>query len=218
MNLTLLTHYIPTPSENYQLVADLTIPGREYYCAKFGYRHLIHNGSYHDARLYWAVQRLHLIYDYLFAGVNDVDLVWALNPQSLITSHKVPVTQFLDSEHDFFIHEDINGLNAASFIIRKTEWSKRWLEMIINEATKSNDCWHEQRAMINHYKDAEWAGKIKVLAHPAINSYQYARYGRGPETPGNWQKGQLVLSLPGITFTERLSFITSFLSGDNIDY
>lgn len=218
MNLTLLTHYIPTPKEDYQVIADLTIPAKETYCARFGYRHLIHAGPYGNERLYWAIQRLQLVYDYLFAGVNDVDAVWALNPQSLITSFKTDVASYLTPEHDFFITADINGLNAGSFIVRKTEWSKRWLTMLIKKASQTADCWYEQRQMQNHYQDPEWRDKVKVLDHPSLQSYDYRLYGRGPGTAGHWERGHLVLSMPGTTFEHRVAYITSFLAGDNIDY
>lgn len=218
MNLTLLTHYIPTPKEDYQVIADLTIPGKEAYCQRFGYRHMVHCGPYGNERLYWAIQRLQLVYDYLFSAVNDVDAVWVLNPQSVITSFKIDIAQYLDADHDFFIQEDINGLNAASFVIRKTEWSKRWLEMLIDKASKTTDCWFEQRQMQNHYRLPEWSDRIKVIPQPAFNSYDYRLYGRGPGTAGHWERGHLALSLPGTTFEHRVRYITSFLAGDNIDY
>lgn len=218
MNLTLLTHYIPTPKEDYQIIADLTIPTKDAYCARFGCRHMVHAGPYGNERLYWAIQRLQLIYDYLFSGVNDVDAVWALNPQSLITSLKVDVAQYLMPEHDFWITADINGLNAGSFIVRKSEWSKRWLSLLIDRASRTLDCWYEQRQMQHHYLMPEWATKIKVLDHPSLQSYDYRLYGRGPGTPGHWERGHLVLSLPGTTFDHRVSYITTFLAADNIDY
>lgn len=218
MNLTLLTHYLPTAKENYQLVADLTIPGREAYCERHGYRHLVHSGPYANPSEYYAIQRLRLVYDYLFAAINDVDYVWVLNVQSLVTNLSLPITQLLDDQHDLFVHEDINGLNAASLILRKSDWTKRYLEMLIPAAAATSHCWHEQKILQDTYKSPEWSDKIKTLVHPAANSYMYVRYGRGPDTPGDWRKGHLVLSLPGITFTERLSFITTFLAGDNIVY
>lgn len=219
MNLTLLTHYIPTPKEDYQIIADLTIPGKEAYCQRFGYRHLVHCGSYGNERLYWAIQRLQLVYDYLFAGLNDVDAVWVLNPQSLITSFKKPVTDYLTPEHDFFITADINGLNAGSFIVRKTEWTKRYLECLLKLAPNVNHGHWEQMAMIRTYQLPEWAPKIKVLDHPSIQGYLYTRlYSRPDSTPGQWHKGDLVLSFPGTTFADRLRLIPEILAGDNIDY
>lgn len=219
MNLTLLTHYIPTPKEDYQVIADLTIPAKEAYCQRFGYRHMIHCGSYGNERLYWAIQRLQLVYDYLFSAVNDVDAVWVLNPQSLVTSFKKDVADYITPEHDFWITADINGLNAGSFIIRKSEWSKQWLKMLIDKASNTQDCWYEQRQMQNHYQLADWRDKIKVLDHPSIQDYDYVGlYNRGPETAGQWRKGSLVLSLPGTTFEHRVRYITAFLAGNNIDY
>lgn len=218
MNLTLLTHYIPTPKEDYQLIADLTIPTKDEYCARFGYRHLIHAGPYGNDRLYWAIQRLQLIYDYLFAGINDVDAVWALNPQSLITSLKIDVADYLTPEHDFFVCADVNGINMASFVVRKTEWTKRYLEHLLKLAPNVNHGWWEQMAVIRTYQLPEWAPKIKLLDHPSLNSYLYSRlYNRPDTTPGQWARGHLVLSFPGTTFADRLKLIPEMQSPANID-
>jgi hypothetical protein len=220
MNLTLLTHYLPTERENYQLIADMTLPGREAYCARFGYQHLVHSGSYHDSSLYWAIQRLHLLYDYLYAGPNDVDAVWVLNPQSLITSYRKAVTDYLDPypDRDFFVTKDINGVNMASFIVRKTDWTKRYLECLMELAPRIGHCWHEQQAVIETHEKPQWACKIKLLDHPSINSYLYSRlYSRPATTPGQWEKGHLILSLPGTSFADRLRLIPEMLGGDNID-
>lgn len=210
MNLTLLTHYIPTLKEDYQVIADLTIPTKDAYCERFGYRHMVHAGPYGNERLYWAIQRLQLVYDYLFSGVNDVDAVWALNPQSLITSLKIDVADYLTPDHDFFITADINGLNAGSFIVRKTEWSRRYLECLLKLAPNVNHGHWEQMAMIRTYQLPEWAPKIGILPHPSINSYLYSRLYNMPDTtPGQWKPGHLVLSLPGTTFQQRIEILSS---------
>lgn len=219
MNLTLLTHYLPTEQENYQLIADLTLPGREAYCARFGYQHLVHSGTYYDSNLYWAIQRLHLLYDYLYSCKNNVDAVWVLNPQSVITSYKKDVKDFIDSNHDFFVTKDINGINMASFIVKKTDWTKKYLEHLMEISPKIDHCWHEQQAVIVTHEQEQWKDKIKILDHPSINSYLYSRlYNRPHNTPGQWERGHLVLSLPGTSFSDRLKLIPEILSGDNIDY
>ena len=218
MNLTLLTHYIPTPKEDYQLIADLTIPGKEAYCARFGYRHLIHGGPYFDEKLYWAIQRLHLVYDYMFQGVNDVDAVWVLNPASIITNYSKSVTDFVDNEHDFFVTKDCNDINMGSFIVRKSDWTKRYLRYLIDHTKTHSHCWFEQFSVINTYQSSPWKEKIKILDHPSINSYQYFRYKKPPETAGNWKKGHLVLALPGLSFSERINIIGDFISKDNVIY
>lgn len=219
MNLTLLTHYIPTPKEDYQIIADLTIPGKEAYCQRFGYRHLVHCGSYGNERLYWAIQRLQLVYDCLFSGVNDIDVLWALNPTSMITNLKKDVADYLTPEHDFFVTADINAINMGSFLVRKTDWTKRYLECLLDLAPRVDHGWWEQKAVILTHDLPEWRDKIKILPHPSIQCYDYlGLYNRGPETPGQWRKGSMVLSLPGTTFEHRVRYITAFLAGDNIDY
>lgn len=208
MKIALLTHYLPTKDDDYQKLADLTIPNRDDYCKKHGYQHIVQCGAYKDVSLYYAVQRIHLIWD-IFNKQDSPDLIWVLNVQAVITNSRHKITNFIDDEHDFFIHADINGLNAGSFIIRKSEWSKKWLDFIIEKSADNSHCWHEQKIMIDNHSKPEWAYKIKILDHPGINSYQYFRYGRGTDTPGDWRPDHLCLSLPGLTLKERLEIVGS---------
>lgn len=212
-SLTLLTHYTLSPLYCTEEVPTLVLPNREEYCARHGYQHLVHAGPYRDlGHLYYAIQRLHLLRDLLFEGDATAapDLVWVLNAPALVTNMTIPVTQYLDEDHDFFICRERGHLNAASFVIRRTDWARQWLDLLIKEAPHAGD-WFENRVMIDRQPDSPWKERIKVLPHPSINSYPYHVYPIDTSTPGNWEPGHLVLTMPGTNLTTRLSLIKGTL-------
>lgn len=213
MKLALLSYYT-RDHEDYQVVADINVPARDQYCKRHGYDHIVHCGPYHDPSLYYAVARIFKVYDMFFKSESPPDLIWVLNIQAVLTNQTIPVTQYLDDNYDFFITKDCHVVNAGSFIIRRGEWSKKWLEMIMDRAPKVGGPWHENRVVIDEWEKPEWKDHIKILPQNLINAYNYELYAPnwGKTTPGHWQKGDLVLSLPGINMAKRLQLIKEFQS------
>lgn len=141
--------------------------------------------------------------------VTKYEYVWVLDLDTLITNSKVKFTDFVDSEHDIFITEDIHGINAGSWIIRNTKASRMFIRQIID----SYDAPEEQTVM-KRYLDMV---QVKYLPHPSINSYKYELYKDEigdrvmTESEGEWQPGNLLLHLPGTTMETRLSIIKSMI-------
>ncbi len=212
MSVTLITHYVPTESENYQELADLNIVNRDEYCNRHGYIHHVHKGSYGDPTLYYAYQRLKLVRD-LMDKPDATKLFWVLNVSSIITNMLVPLEDFVNPvwQYDFLISKDVHGINAGSMIFSNTEWSRKWLDFLISlEPKYRNDDWHEQRAIMHWWMHEDWTHKIMLLQQNDINSYEYRFYPPwNEETPGQWGYGDLVLALPGIDLPRRLAITKS---------
>ena len=215
-SLTLLTHYVPTPKEDYTELADLIVPARESYCARHGYKHLVQRGMY-GGFSYYAYGRLKLLRDYLDSP-DATQFVWVLNVQSVLTNHTKQVTDVLDDEHDAYLTKDCHGLNLGSFVVRNTPWTKSWLDFIISlEPNYRFHPWHEQKAFMDFWLHENWTWMIHLLPQRALNSYQYQRYKPWPpHTPGNWRLGDLVLSLPGLNLQQRLEIVRSKEIQDSI--
>lgn len=212
MKAALLTYYLPTEKENYEELAKLIVPERTEYCKKHNYTHLVGRGPYSNPALYYAVQRIHLLYDVLFHTENPPDYVWVLNIQSVITNHNIPFLSLVenDKEHDFWVSKDCHATNMGSFIVRRSEWTKEWLGFIAREAPYVKHDWHEQAVVVLNEFDLRFKDKIGILPQNAINSYDYTLYPPwGETTPGHWKKGDLVLSLPGLTLKQRLDMVNS---------
>ncbi len=208
MSFTVLTHYSP----HYAPVAEITLPGRDAYCTKHGYEHRVLCGHFHDKDLYYAIDRLYLLLDMmredtLFGDASN-HFYWVVNIPTIITNHTIKLESFVDDTHDFFIHRDVNALNMGSFIIRNSEWGRRWVQFIIDDTKTHNDPWYENRSVINHAETDAWKDKVKVVPHPGFNLYSYDRgYSMSPDTDGQWKPGHFVLALPGMDIGKRLSFL-----------
>lgn len=209
MKIALLTFYSP----HYQKVADLTLPDKDAYCVKNSYQHIVKIGPYRDENLYYAIDRLIYLYDILFKEQNDIDAIWILNVQSLITNYNKKIEDLLDTKHDFYISPDVGGLNAGSFIVKKSDWLKLWLEEVIKLAPNVNHCHWEQTAISRLSGDDRFKEKIEILKQNDINSYNYPYYAPNwnENTPGHWKSGDLAISFPGISFERRLEIIPEWL-------
>lgn len=207
INTAILTFYSP----HYENIASLTVPGKDEYCTRHGYNHIIHSKQYRDSNLYYAIDRLYCLRDILFKNPSPPDLVWVLNVPALITNLTIPFTQYLDNDNDFFICMERDHVNAGSFVIRRTEWARRWLDMLIEESPKCGGPWFENQAMINTHRLSPWVEHISILSHPSINSFPYWVYPIDTNTTGNWREGHLVLCMPGTNQAQRIDIIKSHL-------
>ena len=215
MKLALFTQHFP----NYQSLADLAVPNHEEYCIRHGYQHIVHQGAYANPNWYYGFQKIQYILDLFYdpakvGATESPDLVWSLNLPSVITNMTIPVTEYLqDSNADFWITKDCHDINGGSLVVRKSEWSKRWLEFIIaNEPIYKNHCWFEQKVMIDHWQNPEWKSRISILHQRLINSYVYQLYPPwNSGTIGDWRRGDLVLSFPGTNLEQRLKLVEETL-------
>lgn len=197
-NIALLSFFTP----DFQPLHDVTGPNKDLYCARRGYRHIVKHTPYGgDPSEYYAFQRLRYIYDLLFENLEEgkgIEIILCINTHAQIMNHNTAIESFLDDHHDFYIHKDINGLNAGVFIVRKSEWSKKWIEFILLlKDTHQNHCWKEQKLMQDNWERPEFKDKIKVPEHPGFNSYRYDWYWCPETTAGHFKRGDFVLHVPG---------------------
>lgn len=205
MTAAIYIYYTP----DWQPLADIVLPKVKSYCDKWGHGHYIELG--YSASGHNGYSKM--------MGVDDMmtryDFIWVLDLDTLITNPFIDFMDFTDNEHDIFICKDVNGLNAGSWIIRNTAASKAFVETIINNF----DAPHEQ-IMMNRYIDMV---KVKYLPHPSINSYDYNAYTNdwcnliGNHIPfpdhegGQWQPGDLLLHLPGLSMETRIKIFKSLI-------
>lgn len=190
-------------SKSWQEIADIVIPNLEKYAKKHNYNTFVR--CYEEP--FSGFEKLEWAEFYM----KDYEAVWSLDCDTLITNHSIRIEDFIDNEHTFFLCEDYNGLNCGSFIISKTEWANVLLEYLMKKRGMPK-MYCEQDAINAFIIDKPYVAdaKIKVLPHPSINSYLYNLY---PEIPllnheqGQWQKGDFVLHLPGVSMQKRLDIL-----------
>jgi hypothetical protein len=207
MKIGILTGYY----SNYKPLADIVLPNIEEYCINHGYNMYFY--VFQPTDIHYSFLRLQKVRE-LFES-EDIDAVLCCDIDILITNHNTRVESFIDSEHDFYITKDVNGINAGNFIIKNTEWAKEFLDFTLSlQHLYSND-----QDVIEGIQESEWMDKIKILPHPSINSYPYDYYApnwgiigdKKIEKPthdqGDWKKGDFIIHLPGKPLQERIDIL-----------
>lgn len=141
---------------------------------------------------------------------NGVDVVVCMDLDTKITNHLILVESFLERGKDAYFTFDVNGLNAGVFILINSAWTKEFIDILLSKKGIPNiHC--EQDAIIAYLKDYPTSGKTKIVSHPAFNSYMYAeyngQYGQPAHNEGQWETGDFVLHLPGISMGRRIEIL-----------
>lgn len=194
--IKVLTHFTP----NFQELADITVTEMGAYCQRHGYE-----GSawlVEQYQVYNGTVKIQQILDELSKG--DIGLL--IDCDACITNHHIKIEDLIDDKHDFFISHDQNGVNAGVFIVRMTEWVRRFFEnaKILIEQGKY-DC---EQNVIEDFLDRTnpLNNKVKILPQREINSYLFENYECGVRTKedGQWVAGEsFILHLPGMTINKR---------------
>lgn len=199
MRIVCMTMYSPSN----QLLADITVPNLKEYTDRHGYELYelkIDDGKFHYEK--------HLAVKDLFK--HGVDIIFYKDVDSLITNLQKPITDFIDTEHDFFITKDCNEINGGSLIIINTVWSRMFNDFVL---FKKYDYNNEQEVYVAYQYDKRFKDKIKILPHPSINSYLYELYPSIPQKTheeGQWEEGDFLLHLPATTITQRINIFNEY--------
>ena len=211
MKIVLLTYFL----DNYRPVFDLVRSNKDQYCARHGYLHLAKTGPYHNPNWYYGFQKMQYLYDLMFdsakTGMNiQPDIVWSLNIQSVITNCTHPLTDYIDhyDDYDFWAAKDTsNDINMGSFIIRKSDWSKKWLRFILDKEPEYERHWYEQSVVQDFWRQSPWKEKIQILPQNVINAYRFSLYKWPEHLAGNWRPGDFVISFPATSLEERINLL-----------
>lgn len=199
MKIIMCTEY----GGNYAAIAGYTIPIMREYCERHGYklRVLVLEGTGNEYSY-----RKHEFFTELFR--DECDAIFYLDVDAIITNHNIKLESFIDNEHSFFITEHLGELNGGALIIKNDE-AGRWVnETILSER---NGFENEQNVM-NFYREFEpFKRAMKIVPHPAFNSFDYSLY---PECPnirereqGHWQEGDFVFHVPALSAERRLEVL-----------
>lgn len=196
-------------TDDWKILADLTTTISNQYCERHGYISTFFGFSTNCLDGYDKISLLKSGFDR-----NAADLYWLLDADAIITNQNIKVENFVEEGFDLFLCEDFNGINCGSFIIRDSEWSRKFIYYILlKRGVVGMHC--EQDAIKSYMEEFPNDEKIKILTHPSINSYDYCLY---PEIPpqtheqGQWQPGDFVLHLPGTSLEKRIEVFKKVLN------
>lgn len=214
MTLTMLSACV---GADWQPMLDIVKPVMEEYAERHGYGMEWLLTPYHDERWAYPYQKTQWVRDYITEHP-ETDYFWILDADILLTNLHIPVTGFIDAEHDIFMCWDITDRpNCGSYIIRNSPQSLRWLDTIlaIREEVTS-----EQHAVILLADTEPTKSITKRLEHSSINSIPYDLYDAiGPKEveEGQWHPNYITLTchLPGMTPQRRAEIFSQIQGGIN---
>ncbi len=207
MRIAVTTFY----TESYQPLADITIPILDKYCNKHGY--VLHINKTKEDNIHFVKTKdaKNLLDEY--------SLVWGVECDFLITNLNYKITDFINWEADTFLCKDVNGVNSGSVIFKSTDLCRTMLNCLNSYKGNIED---EQIFFENQHDPS-----IKYLSHPSINSIPYEpyyapSYGRynfmegmvsikPTVEEGQWEPGQFVMHLPGMTMERRIEIFNNHL-------
>lgn len=194
MKVCVCTMYSPSHQE----LADLTVPNMKEYAQKHGYDTYeikVENDQ-------WEFKK-HGAFTELFNI--GYDLVWYKDVDTMITNMTIPVTDFIDDEHSFFITKDWTELNGGSVIIKNDDFGKKYNAFILESKYRYQN---EQNAYNDTYENLKHG--IKIIPQHTINAYLYELYpeiGKLTKEEGQWEEGCLLLHTPALQMDKRIEIL-----------
>lgn len=165
----------------------------QHYAHKHGYTAILQSIDLVSPR-YGVWNKIPLAMDLLFPkdASKAFDWVWMLDYDAFIMNTELTieahVLNYAKKERlnqgkpwrtcDGIITIDFNNLNAGSFFLRRSAWTKMYLEKVWNLSQDTSiynwEQWHEQAVMIDLYwNSTEIQHHFQVVPQELINSYQY---------------------------------------------
>lgn len=187
-------------------VASLTSPNHDAYCLAHGYERITRLHQPGDGHPYWARFRLAL------DALPRYDRVVTLDIDTLFTE---PARRLPEPVSDLSFTTDHNGLNCACVFWMNTPWTMAFLARFLDARSYYGDRWvnQEQTAMA-YLLYREPKEKWEVLPQRSCNAYLYEAY-EGMEGDGNWEQGDLILHLAGLTNERRVQILKRLIAAQS---
>lgn len=202
MKIIVFTEY----GSNYKPIAEYTTPINKAYCERHGYewRELILDGTGNE----YYYKKHEFIRDTF--DNEDVDAIFYLDCDAVITNHTIPLTNFMPYGGQFMITKHAGELNGGVILLRKFNTGNLVNDFVLARREKFPN---EQNCIEYHKEKLMYANYMQVLKHPSFNSLDYSQY---PEFPnlrskeeGHWVEGCFILHVPALSLEKRLEVLKS---------
>jgi hypothetical protein len=192
----LLTMY----GENYKEIAGITVPVMVEYAERHDYD-LSH--IYLDDGNNYAYKKCERVEEII--KNKEADVVMYLDSDALITNLNIKVESFLDGKHSLFVTEDVHEINFGAAIFVCDDRMRKLNEIILDNRNDFNN----EQEVLNFFRNFHVFQKgMKVLPHPAFNSFDYSLYPEYPKVrsreQGHWHETDFVLHVPGAAYQTRI--------------
>ena len=219
MNVAIVSCHNP----NYQILADLTWDkNKRLYAERYGYSAEVKVWNSRGIPPGW--EKMIHVKELFTDPTKKIDWAWVTGCDSLITNFDKPITDIIDNNYHFIIAEDINEMNADSFLIRNSPEGNQYLDALIEKSFEveymnqppQGHGRFEQGAMVDTYE--KWKHLIKVVPQRTFNSYDYSYLPWQPPQldktghHGNWMQGDLLIHFPAMTLHRRIKYVEHYMN------
>jgi hypothetical protein len=201
--------------EKYQPLADYTWnQNKQQYCERHGYEGINKTDNFVGG-ISIGFEKIFFLKD-LMETRKDIEWFWWTGTDAMITNHTVKIEDKIDPAYDLIIATDCNEINNDSFLIKNSDWSRHYLQHIIDVMPKyEKHYFYEQQAMIDSIPDNK--DKIKIVPQRYLNAYKNDLYPHQSKfdllgNDGTWQKGDWLIHWPGTGLDLRLQLARHFLN------
>ena len=201
--------------EKYQPLADLTwTQNKQIYCDRHGYMGVNKTSGFRGG-IPIGFEKIVFLQE-LLEEHKDLEWVWWTGSDAMITNHTIKIEDKIDPQYDLIIATDCNEINNDSFLLKNSEWSRKYLAYIMEVMPQyQNHFFYEQQAMIDSIPANK--EKIKIVPQRYLNAYKNDLYPHQSKydllgNDGTWQKGDWLIHWPGTSLDLRLQLARHFLN------
>lgn len=197
--------------QNYKKLADKTTLNHKKYCEKNGYDFWPHriNDSLDDKSGYDILciagkMNAIIIFDFL-RQMNSNDYLFTIGCDAVITNTDIKLEDIIDQyKSDIICGSDPAGINTSQLLIKNTEQTRQYFKDMLKYIESGGE--HDQRYMWDNRREFMFETNQHVM-----NSYDCVARLEGENHPSNWQEGDFLVHLAGLTLEQRMSRIDYWL-------
>jgi hypothetical protein len=134
------------------------------------------------------------------------DYLFTIGCDAIITNMDRKLEEIIrEYPFDIVTGSDKAGINTSQMLIKNTEQSRSYFKHMLKAI--ENGCEHDQRYMWDNPKDF-----ICPAPQWVMNSYDTVTRLEGEYDAGNWQAGDFLVHLAGMTLEQRMGVVDKWLS------
>jgi len=186
---------------SFKTIGEITRQSKEEYCKIHGYDFYLKDKDFDKS---WTPRSERI--NILINNIDNYDWIWYLDTDAMIMNQTIKIDYLIDDNYDVILsrtpNEQLIDINDGSMLIKRSEWSKNFLNHINDIVKKSSHSWPCQQAIIDYVNitHPEEAKKhIKIVPLRFFNSYYHQWYPKQ-----NFQIGDPVLHAAGSSNDYRL--------------
>lgn len=197
--------------KDYAPVGNITSTVNRDYCLKHGYPFHLTIGWHDPEGVHPVFAKIYDLHHHLRYDESDW-FMW-IDADAVILDHDVDATDFIQTNKDLVITEDVNGLNTGVFFIRNSLWSRNLIASIYAlRRMLPNRTMVEQDAMKALLQLPVNSENVYYAPQRSFNAYIEPHYGRSPDLPSNYHPGDFILHLPGMSQEDRIKILKQHLN------